>query len=217
MSSVPVRCFAIGDIHGHSKALASLLQLLTENEKMRDSDLLIFLGDYVDRGPDDLGVLEMVKTLSQNRPNTVALLGNHDSWRTSGTVPPEMALWLRQLPRYYRWKNYFFSHAPVYRFPNSELLDRLERRHSGEFSTFDEAVKLGYDFLNAFQGFSSEDLLKEEGVIGVCGHVYHHEKVVIFPEHYISVDSGAGFGGLLSAIVLPEISVISVTEAGVPV
>ena len=200
------KCFAIGDIHGHCKALSALLAILKHEAGMTDQDLLVFLGDYVDRGPDDEGVLAIVKNLENNRPNTVALLGNHDSWRTSGTIDPAYALWLRGLPKYFRWKSYFFSHAPVYCLPNAEALDRLPRELWGGIRSFDDAVRFNYDFLNSYAGFAAKDLLRESGVTGVCGHV-HHDRVVIYPDHYIGVDSGCGFGGELSAVELPSLKI----------
>jgi len=104
-------------------------------------------------------VLKIVKDLENNRPNTIALLGNHDSWRTSGTLDPEYALWLRGLPKYYRWESYFFSHAPVYCFPDAEALSRMPKEVWGEVRSFDEAVRYGYDFVNSFSGFAEDCLL----------------------------------------------------------
>jgi serine/threonine protein phosphatase 1 len=69
------RILAIGDIHGCSTALDTLL----EQVELQDDDTLIFLGDYIDRGPDARGVLERLIGLSK-RPNFVALRGNHDYW-----------------------------------------------------------------------------------------------------------------------------------------
>ena len=69
------RTFAIGDIHGCLTALDTLLDFLAPAA----DDRLIFLGDYVDRGPDSCGVIERLLELSK-RPNFVALCGNHDVW-----------------------------------------------------------------------------------------------------------------------------------------
>jgi 3',5'-cyclic AMP phosphodiesterase CpdA len=48
------RIIAIGDIHGCSKALATLLEAIQPTPQ----DMLVFLGDFIDRGPDSRGVLE---------------------------------------------------------------------------------------------------------------------------------------------------------------
>jgi serine/threonine protein phosphatase 1 len=67
------RIIAIGDIHGCSKALATLLEAIQPTEL----DTLVFLGDYIDRGPDSQGVVEQVIALGK-RCNVVPLLGNHE-------------------------------------------------------------------------------------------------------------------------------------------
>ena len=77
------RIFAIGDIHGHLVVLDRLLRQLP----MESEDTLVFLGDYVDRGPDSKGVLDRVVALKEERGDRlVCLLGNHedmmlDHWR----------------------------------------------------------------------------------------------------------------------------------------
>lgn len=68
-----MKTFVIGDIHGHLRALDALLDAVP----FGPSDLLLFLGDYVDKGPDTKGVLDRLVQLS-SRPNTVFLRGNHD-------------------------------------------------------------------------------------------------------------------------------------------
>lgn len=74
--------YAVGDIHGRSDLLA---ELLTELERRAAGDarpagppIVVFLGDYVDRGPDSAGVIEI---LLQNRPAGFErrfLRGNHE-------------------------------------------------------------------------------------------------------------------------------------------
>ena len=55
------RLYAIGDIHGRLDLLDRLLDMIQEDVARRESagtNVLIYLGDYVDRGPDSAGVLE---------------------------------------------------------------------------------------------------------------------------------------------------------------
>jgi serine/threonine protein phosphatase 1 len=68
-----MRVLAIGDIHGCSRALATLLDLV----KPGPTDEIITLGDYVDRGPDSHAVIEQLLTLYRTR-GLIALRGNHD-------------------------------------------------------------------------------------------------------------------------------------------
>src|SRR5450432_3326580 len=73
------RTFAIGDIHGETKHLFKLLSCLP---KLDAQDTVVFLGDYVDRGPASAQVVEFVRTLPERTPaKVVALRGNHeDAW-----------------------------------------------------------------------------------------------------------------------------------------
>jgi len=74
--------FAIGDIHGRADLLADMLAMLEAraNEETRAGGppIVIFLGDYVDRGPDSKGVLDL---LLEGRPlgcEVRCLKGNHE-------------------------------------------------------------------------------------------------------------------------------------------
>ncbi|MHB8866789.1 MAG: metallophosphoesterase family protein [Pirellulaceae bacterium] len=67
------RTIAIGDIHGCSTALAALLAALDP----QPDDMIVTLGDFVDRGPDSRGVIDQLIALEQ-ACQLVALLGNHE-------------------------------------------------------------------------------------------------------------------------------------------
>jgi serine/threonine protein phosphatase 1 len=68
-----MRTLAIGDIHGMSTCLDALLAAIKPTER----DHLIFLGDYVDRGPDTKGVLDRLIAIKQQFRVT-CLRGNHE-------------------------------------------------------------------------------------------------------------------------------------------
>jgi serine/threonine protein phosphatase 1 len=72
-----MRTLAIGDIHGCSGMLDDLIQAI----KPTTEDRLIFLGDYVDRGPDSKGVIDRVLALREQF-NVVCLRGNHELMMT---------------------------------------------------------------------------------------------------------------------------------------
>lgn len=65
--------YVIGDIHGCSKALRSLLQAL----QLTSNDEVVFLGDYIDRGPNSREVVSQVIQLQQCC-QVIALRGNHE-------------------------------------------------------------------------------------------------------------------------------------------
>ncbi|MGR3322820.1 MAG: metallophosphoesterase family protein [Pseudooceanicola sp.] len=81
--------YAITDIHGHLAQLDKALARI-EADGASDSDEVIFLGDYIDRGPDSRGVLERLVQGQAEGRNWSFLMGNHDrmmlNYLTDGTV-----------------------------------------------------------------------------------------------------------------------------------
>jgi serine/threonine protein phosphatase 1 len=73
------RSFIFGDIHGDIAALERTLALLPP---LQAADTLVFLGDYLDRGPASARVIERVMSLPEHTPaRVIALRGNHeDAW-----------------------------------------------------------------------------------------------------------------------------------------
>jgi hypothetical protein len=74
-----------GDLHGDGVSLARMLEKLQldgkldKNFKLADNIELVFLGDYVDRGPDSWAVLNMLTRLKLNNMDQVHLIrGNHE-------------------------------------------------------------------------------------------------------------------------------------------
>ena len=105
--------YAVGDLHGETRLLAKLLDVL----RPRATDTLVFLGDYVDRGEDSVGIVLALRRLADTchcvflRGNhdaawlevwdghafveTPHILGARDAWeRCAGMVPPEVGIWL---------------------------------------------------------------------------------------------------------------------------
>ena len=127
------RTIAIGDIHGCSVALRNLL-MATDPQP---NDTVVFLGDYVDRGPDSRGVLDQIIALV-DRCEVVPLFGNHELmllesltngemfefWKACGgtetlnsyggtldNLPFEHLVFLRGLRRWYETEKFIFVHA----------------------------------------------------------------------------------------------------------
>ena len=85
------RIIAVGDIHGCSAALAALIEAV----KPGPDDALVFLGDYIDRGPDSRGVLDQVLALRE-RCTVVPLLGNHEEMLLAALESgSELRYWLK--------------------------------------------------------------------------------------------------------------------------
>ncbi len=89
---MPSRTIAIGDIHGCSQALETLLGAIEPGSE----DVIIALGDYVNRGPDSNGVLERLMAL-EGQCTFVPILGNHDQRLLDARagLPQAFSIWMR--------------------------------------------------------------------------------------------------------------------------
>lgn len=68
------RTIAVGDIHGCSRALDTLLDAIRPGS----TDTVITLGDYIDRGPDTRGVIDRLIRLA-GECTLIPLIGNHEA------------------------------------------------------------------------------------------------------------------------------------------
>ncbi len=69
----------MGDIHGLACALEGVLDEI--RPRVEPGDTVVFLGDYIDRGPDSKGCIDQVVAFAADVPApVVALLGNHEQW-----------------------------------------------------------------------------------------------------------------------------------------
>lgn len=173
-----MRVLAIGDIHG---CLGPLDELLAWVNPTAD-DVLITLGDYVDRGPDTRGVLDRLIELKQRRP-VVCLRGNHeimmlDAWRGGRS---ERKMWLsvggvQTLGSYGdgAGKSGTFEDVPPehWNFLQNELVDY----HESELFIFVHAGVTYSDPLNEqsdsalFWEFLGNQMMHYSGKTVICGH-----------------------------------------------
>ena len=73
--------YVIGDIHGRADLLELMLELIDAHigGTLANNPKLVFVGDYIDLGPDSAVVLERVHELEQTFPdNVICLMGNHE-------------------------------------------------------------------------------------------------------------------------------------------
>jgi serine/threonine protein phosphatase 1 len=87
-----VRVYAIGDIHGRADLLREMFISINADRAARQTAnriLTIFLGDYIDRGPDSRDVLDIL--LEYERTNeTIFLKGNHETFLPNFLSDPEV-------------------------------------------------------------------------------------------------------------------------------
>lgn len=79
------RIYAVGDVHGRSDLLAAATAAIEADARARAADgrkpVIVLLGDYVDRGDDARGVLDLILGLRARSPRDglVCLIGNHEA------------------------------------------------------------------------------------------------------------------------------------------
>ncbi len=200
------RVIAIGDIHGHSDALRRLLDQI---EPTID-DTVIPLGDYVNRGPDARGVIQMLIELGK-QCRVFPILGNHDEMMRDARHDPHAM----DRFRYDGGDETLFSYSKDAWFHGSNLsyvpddhwdfLDRCLPFYETDDCIFTHA---GYDpFLEMkdqparllrWMGVSEHQPKKHRsGKLVVVGHTA--DKSVRHWGHLLCIDTACGFGGRLTA------------------
>jgi serine/threonine protein phosphatase 1 len=226
-----LRIYAIGDVHGCVAAHAAILDQIAEDYEERPvaEAVVIHLGDLIDRGPDSAAVLARV-ALGSPIPGSgemINLRGNHEElclnaiqqggepsriWRRNGGetcladwgvpkkapaaewasfVPQEQMTVLLEERVCYRRAGYFFAHAGVR--PGVPLADQDAH----------DLVWIRQPFL------SWPDPL--EAVV-VHGHTPKDAPTVRV--NRIGIDTGAVYGGRLTAVVLEEDRMAFIQAAG---
>lgn len=91
LSIKPMRTYAVGDVHGMADALTRALGWIKE-DAAGVPHRIVFLGDYVDRGPESRRVIDILR---MGHPNWIILKGNHEDLMARAVVYKEdVDLWI---------------------------------------------------------------------------------------------------------------------------
>jgi len=93
-----VRIYAVGDVHGRADLLQETIARIDEDLARRPAyhAIEVYLGDYVDRGPDSKSVIDLL-TVRLVRNRAVCLRGNHEAVMEAFLHDPRYFQWWRQL------------------------------------------------------------------------------------------------------------------------
>lgn len=217
---------AIGDIHGCLDQLKQMIDRLG----LKGDEHLVFLGDYVDRGPDSKGVIAFLREL-ETQARCTFLRGNHDQMMLDAFSVGEdheqaYALWISNggtatLDSYrsnddfdqaiedLEWlkKTVLYLDTPEFFFVHAGLRPDLTVRQN-ILSPERENVFLW--FRNHHQ--AKDHMIQWEKVV-VCGHTIHRKPVN--RRNLICIDTGAflshwGREGKLTAVRLPDRAFVAV-------
>lgn len=210
------RIYAVGDIHGCPNEAQVLMQYLETQEKLTDKDVVIFLGDYIDRGPNSRGVIELMIDFKNRFPNTRFLKGNHEDMLLDflgfGGRLGEAFLYNGGLETIQSYGISVFA-------PPSEMVSKLPPEHFEFFCKLESIVRVGgficvHAGLNPLRELHSQNdgdvcWIREEFIANihsydatvVFGHTPHQELFLHLP-YKIGVDTGLVFGNKLSCLEL---------------
>jgi serine/threonine protein phosphatase 1 len=226
--------YAVGDIHGRADLLKlQLLQIEADEQRYAcERSVVVFLGDYIDRGPDSKGALDLLLECGKTR-ETVFLRGNHetfirrflddprslDEWRCCGGLETLVSYGLR--PSLSR------GHGDHERL-SQELLDALPQQHLAFLGSLLLSFTCG-DFFFVHAGIrpgialckqSEEDLLWIRD--DFLNHARPFEKFVVhghtpvnvpdIRSNRVNIDTGAFATGRLSCIMIEAENIVPLVD-----
>jgi serine/threonine protein phosphatase 1 len=233
----------VGDVHGHVEKLQALLPQLAA--RAEPGDALVFVGDYIDRGPDSRGVVDRVLEQVRGAWNgpVTTLMGNHEEMMLDYLSPEpryDPFVWIQNggmqtIDSYTggEWEIHLADALPP---EHLAFFEGLERWHEDENGIYVHAGLLPGEPPEA--ATDEVRLWVRELFIGSS---YQWEKVVVFghtpqfephrglfanrkkmkwrpldrPEK-IGIDTGAAYGGPLTAVILPDREFLSAQEQETP-
>lgn len=199
------RLIAIGDIHG---CFYTLKKLLIKVNYTSATDTLVFIGDYIDRGPFSCEVVEFIKHLQHQvgKEKCICLRGNHeqmainadgaenplwmqnggyatlDSYERSGVDIANSISWFKTLPLVYDTPEIIFCHAGL---AKPLLKDNTE-----------------FDILWSREWLKDTEPREKQVVFG---HTPNRQGLAYaVPTGDICIDSACYYGGALCALVINE-------------
>ncbi len=213
------KIFAIGDIHGCYDQLQALMDKVPIDF---EHDRLVFLGDYIDRGPDSFKVVEYLINLKREYSNTVFLKGNHEEMLELYLKGMEIMSFVRNgghntLESYSRHSGEndadLIPQSHLVFFQSLLLFYETENYifvHAGlQKGVPLEKQKTDY-LLWIRNGFIRTRYKFEKRVI--FGHTYFREPLI--QPNKIGIDTGAVYGNKLTCIELPDMKFYQVQGLG---
>jgi serine/threonine protein phosphatase 1 len=124
--------FIVGDIHGCAFQLDELLCLI--DERMEGGDQVVFLGDYIDRGPQSKRVIDLLLDFrAEYGDDVIFLKGNHEQWLCEAFDDPCRYSWLLGMEGLTTVKSYSVKAADTLaRFITECGPDLIQAKNRGE-------------------------------------------------------------------------------------
>jgi serine/threonine protein phosphatase 1 len=224
--------FAIGDIHGCLNELTSLhKKILTHDKFDVKNDLIIYLGDYIDRGKNSKEVINQILKLKNNKIKTVNLMGNHDEFmidflfNNKNNIENWLNFGLDQTLRSYGIEVVDFIKDgfgdDIIDNLRKSLLSKMNEEHIKFFKELEISfssekylfVHAGIDPKKKLEDQTKKDFLwsrskdffdKDFKTQKIIVHGHTPEENIINNSHRINIDTGCYFSGKLSSVCLSD-------------
>lgn len=204
--------YAVGDVHG---CLDQLERLLDRVQPDLERDVLLFVGDYIDRGPESRGVVDYVLRLQQKYPreHIICLKGNHEAmlleflqgvkrerFLFNGGLHTVLDYWgdnwdsLKELllppehEEFYRELRLYYE-TPEFIFVHGGLKPGVPLEEQQE----DDLLWIRGEFITSPEDF---------GRLVIFGHTPFKQPLQM--PNKIGIDTGAVYGNYLTCLKLPE-------------
>lgn len=232
--------YAIGDIHGQLSMLEDALDRIERDGG--PNARIIFLGDYVDRGPDSRGVIERLRQGLAEGRNWICLKGNHDrlfEWFVAPPVPRQDA----HLLIGYHWFHERIGGLETAQSYGVDVPERIRQKElAAEFRAalpdghlaFLQGLQLSHREMGKFfvhagvrpgvplADQDEEDLLwirqefledtRDHGALIVHGHT--PVKAPELKPNRLNLDTGAGYGRPMSIAVFEADEIFALERSG---
>lgn len=223
----------LGDSHGGYQAASMMLRYLSKH-KIIDDRWVVFLGDYVDVGPDTEKLIDLLLAFHGYHAQTTFLCGNHDlnlAKAMNIIESPHREFYCHRIPE--RNREVLRSYQAR---DGAELLAKMPDTHKQFLASLPWLVgHPGYLFVHC--GFDPHETLEvqieelkkrdptifkpkwlHKDALGYVGNSHQTDKTIITGhlnqrsvmafDNRVMIDTGAGYGGKLTALLLPEMEYV---------
>lgn len=203
--------FVFGDIHGYLDKLKELMEKVIREAS--PDDTFVFLGDYIDRGPDSKGVVDLLIHFSKSWERSVFLKGNHE----------DMLLDYAGLSGHHG-ESYLQNGART-TFQSYNGLENIPQNHFAFFRKLESLhVCEEYPYIFVHAGLKPQVPIEEQNEVDlfwirrpfidydgdwedsrkvIYGHTPARGGLPRIDDNKIGIDTGVAYGGPLTAIKLP--------------
>lgn len=219
------RAYAVGDVHGRLDLLDALLAQIEADmaRRKRAENLVVFLGDLIDRGPQSAQVIERLRTWEPRDATAIFLCGNHEEvlLRVLAGEPTILGDWLK-FGGVECLASYGISATELDELQEPEALARVKAtipaEHQSFLESFADTFRFG-DYLFVHAGIrpgreitaqEQKDLrwirhpflddATDHGFVVVHGHTI--SEAVEERSNRIGIDTGAYRSGVLTAMAI---------------